>query len=161
MSRRCGRRRRRRAAAAATAGLPSGPSAAMMYYASAASLLALLQAQAAALLEPPTPAGVQAFYILFSAQVDSPEWPHQLCQNAGQGPQGTECVPPSKYRNGVFIASPQNMTKDRIAKVKRDVPGSKVVVSRLLLLAAVAASAAAAAGCGLLPPRCPAAAPSP
>ena len=133
----------------------------MMYYASAASLLALLQAQAAALLEPPTPAGVQAFYILFSAQVDSPEWPHQLCQNAGQGPQGTECVPPSKYRNGVFIASPQNMTKDRIAKVKRDVPGSKVVVSRLLLLAAVAASAAAAAGCGLLPPRCPAAAPSP
>jgi hypothetical protein len=82
-------------------------------------------------LAPPAPAaGVQAFYILFSTQVDSPDWPTKLCQNAGRGPQGSECVPPSKYTGGVFIASPQNLTKAHIAKVKRDVPGSKVIVRR-------------------------------
>ena len=85
-------------------------------------------ADTAAGAAPLAPAGVQAFYILFSTQVDSPDWPSKLCQNAGSGPKGSECVPPSKYKNGVFIASPQNMTKDHIAKVKQDVPGSKVVV---------------------------------
>jgi hypothetical protein len=70
----------------------------------------------------------QGFYILFAEQVDSPQWTSgKICQNAGHGPQGDECVPPSKYENGVFIASPQNMTKEHIAKVKRDVKGSSVV----------------------------------
>ena len=36
-------------------------------------------------------------------------------------------VPASKYEGGVFIASPQNMTKELIAKVKADVRDSKVV----------------------------------
>ena len=69
----------------------------------------------------------QAFYILFSEQVESPRWPAKLCQNNGRGPQGGECVNARKYENGVFIASPQNMTAELIAKVKRDVPGSLVV----------------------------------
>ena len=42
------------------------------------------------------------------------------------GPQGSECVPASKYKDGVFIASPQNITKELIAKVKADVPGRSV-----------------------------------
>lgn len=71
--------------------------------------------------------GTQAFYVLFSDQIRSPNWPQKLCQNNGVGPQGDKCVDASKYENGVFIASPQNMTKDDIAKVKRDVPGSHVI----------------------------------
>jgi hypothetical protein len=84
----------------------------------------------------------QAFYILFANQVDSSDWPEKLCQNAGVGPQvsfastlsllsdiytsikGDECVDARKYRNGVFIASPQNLTAAHVAKIKRDVPGS-------------------------------------
>ena len=62
-----------------------------------------------------------------SRRVMSPDWPAKICQNAGRGPQGSECVPASKYENGVFIASPQNLTKELINKVKADVPGSKVV----------------------------------
>jgi hypothetical protein len=71
--------------------------------------------------------GVQAFYILFANQIDSPDWPHKVCQNGGHGPQGSECVDATAYRNGVFITSPQNITAAHIAKVKRDVPGAKVV----------------------------------
>ena len=71
--------------------------------------------------------GTQAFYILFAESILSPEWPAKLCQNNGRGPQGTECVDARSYKDGVFITSPQNMTKDLIAKVKRDVPGSSVV----------------------------------
>ena len=71
--------------------------------------------------------GTQAFYILFSDQVDAATWPSKVCQNAGIGPQGGECVDARKYENGVFISSPQNMTADKIAKVKRDVPGSSVL----------------------------------
>ena len=73
------------------------------------------------------PAGTQAFYILFADQVTSPDWPERICQNAGVGPQGAECVPASKYKNGVFIASPAGLTKELIAKVRADVPGSRVV----------------------------------
>jgi len=72
----------------------------------------------------------QAFYILFHEQVVSPDWQNgngKLCQNAGHGPQGGECVSPQKYENGVFIASPQNMTKDILNKVRKDVKNSKVV----------------------------------
>jgi hypothetical protein len=73
--------------------------------------------------------GTQAFYILFANQVLSPQWPRpgSLCQNGGVGPQGSECVDPLAYKNGVFVTSPQNMTKELVAKVKRDVPGSRVV----------------------------------
>jgi hypothetical protein len=102
--------------------------------AAVAALLALLGgavAAAAAATEvatpPPPPPGVQAFYILFAAQVQSADWPAKICQNSGHGPQGSECVPASKYKDGVFIASPQNITKELVAKVKADVPGSKVV----------------------------------
>ena len=73
------------------------------------------------------PAGTQAFYILFADQVTSPDWPDRICQNAGVGPQGSECVPASKYRDGVFIASPAGLSKEMIAKVRADVPGSRVV----------------------------------
>ena len=62
----------------------------------------------------------KAFYILFSNQVmDNPEWPTKLCQNNGHGPQGAECVDATQYANGIFIASPQNMTKDIITKIKK------------------------------------------
>ena len=71
--------------------------------------------------------GVQAFYILFANQIDSPTWPDKVCQNSGHGPQGSECVDARQYKDGVFIASPQNMTAAHIAKIKRDVPGAKVV----------------------------------
>ena len=58
---------------------------------------------------------------LFSNQVmDNPEWPTKLCQNNGHGPQGSECVDATQYANGIFIASPQNMTKDIIRKIKKD-----------------------------------------
>ena len=70
---------------------------------------------------------IQAFYILFSDQVDSDTWPAKLCQNAGLGPQGGECVDARKYENGVFIASPQNMTDAHIQKIKHSVPGSSVI----------------------------------
>lgn len=77
---------------------------------------------------PAASVGTQAFYILFADQITSPNWPQKICQNNGRpGPQGAECVPASKYANGVFIASPQNMTAELIAKVKADVPGSSVV----------------------------------
>eukprot|EP00944_MAST-04C_sp_MAST-4C-sp1_P000369 g369.t1 len=70
----------------------------------------------------------KAFYILFSNQVmDNPEWPTKLCQNNGHGPQGAECVDATQYANGIFIASPQNMTKDIITKIKKDVSNSKVL----------------------------------
>lgn len=70
----------------------------------------------------------KAFYILFSNQVtNNSKWPHQLCQNNGVGPQGNECVDATQYENGVFIASPQNVTQDVIKKVKTDVKNSKVV----------------------------------
>ena len=71
--------------------------------------------------------GTQAFYILFADQIVSPMWPSKVCQNGGVGPQGDECVDARKYENGTFIASPQNMTADLIAQVKRDVPGSSVL----------------------------------
>ena len=71
--------------------------------------------------------GVQSFYILFANQIDSPDWPHKVCQNGGEGPQGSECVDARNYRDGVFITSPQNITAAHIAKVKRDVPGASVV----------------------------------
>ena len=32
-----------------------------------------------------------------------------------------------RYKNGVFIASPQNITKELLAKVRTDVPGSRIV----------------------------------
>ena len=70
----------------------------------------------------------KAFYILFSNQVtNNSKWPHQLCQNNGVGPQGNECVDATQYENGVFIASPQNVTQDVVKKVKTDVKNSKVV----------------------------------
>lgn len=69
----------------------------------------------------------QAFYILFADQVDNADWPIRICQNGGKGPQGSECVPASKYENGLFIASPQNMTKELLDQVRKDVPGSRVV----------------------------------
>ena len=88
----------------------------------------LLASTEASATPPRAPAvGLQAFYILFAEQVTSVDWPNKICQNAGRGPQGSECVTPDTYKNGVFIASPQNMTKDLIAKVKKDVPGSRVV----------------------------------
>jgi len=71
--------------------------------------------------------GTQAFYVLFADQVQSPHWPHKVCQNNGEGPQGDECVDATKYKNGVIVASPQNMTADLVAKVKGDVSGSKVL----------------------------------
>ena len=76
--------------------------------------------------QPPS-AGIQAFYILFSDQITREHWPQKLCQNAGKGPQGSECVDARLYKDGIFIASPQNMTSALIKKVKSDVPGSKVV----------------------------------
>lgn len=110
-------------------------------------------ARAAAPAPPPVAAGIQAFYILFSHQITSSDWPEKLCQNAGHGPQGDECVSPRLYKDGVFIrcapaapfrlsgtpltaprsrcaflfSSPQNITKKLLQKVKTDVPGSKVV----------------------------------
>eukprot|EP01052_Picozoa_sp_SAG31_P035852 SAG31_NODE_4383_length_3284_cov_1.151962_4_plen_240_part_00 len=72
-------------------------------------------------------AGIQAFYILFADQITSPDWPHRLCQNAGRGPQGAECVRPAMYKDGVFITSPQNITKKLVQEVKTVVRGSKVV----------------------------------
>jgi hypothetical protein len=74
-----------------------------------------------------TDVGTRAFYVLFADQIESPNWPEKLCQNNGVGPQGHECVDARKYSNGVFIASPQNMTRELITKVKRDVPGSSVL----------------------------------
>ena len=65
--------------------------------------------------------------MLFAEQVDSPTWPRKLCQNNGVGPQGGECVDARKYTNGVFITSPQNMTTEKIDKVKRTVQGSSVL----------------------------------
>ena len=69
----------------------------------------------------------QAFYILFANQIDSPDWPHKVCQNGGLGPQGDECVDATRYKNGVFVTSPQNITQAHVQKVKRDVPGSRLV----------------------------------
>jgi hypothetical protein len=83
---------------------------------------------------PPSPVttthatvGVQAFYILFASQIQSRDWPHKICQNGGRGPQGTECVNGAAYKNGVFITSPQNITKALVEKVKSDIPGSRVL----------------------------------
>ena len=68
----------------------------------------------------------KAFYILFSNQVtDNPEWPTKLCQNNGHAGHKAECVDATQYVNGIFIASPQNMTKDVITKIKKDVSNSK------------------------------------
>ena len=74
--------------------------------------------------------GTKAFYVIFSNQIgkeNNPYWPEKICQNNGKGPQGGECVDGRQYENGVFVASPQNMTKELIAQIKQDVPGSKVV----------------------------------
>ena len=66
------------------------------------SVLALAVAQSSS-------AAKKSFYILFAEQIDSPGFPESICQNAGRGPQGSECVDGRDY--SVFIASPQgNMT---------------------------------------------------
>ena len=66
--------------------------------------------------------------ILFAEQIDSQQWDQgKICQNAGKGPQGWECVPPTKYENGIFITSPGGITREHIAKVKNTVNGSSVV----------------------------------
>eukprot|EP00040_Diaphanoeca_grandis_P013656 m.69024 g.69024 ORF g.69024 m.69024 type:complete len:375 (+) comp24034_c0_seq1:111-1235(+) len=67
----------------------------------------------------------KSFYILFSDQIDSPTFPSKICQNAGVGPQGDECVDGREY--SVFIASPQNMTAAHLAKVRQMVPASRIV----------------------------------
>ena len=68
------------------------------------------------------------FYILFSDQVKNHNWPRKLCQNNGIGPQGGECVDARDYHDGIFVASPQNFTSTLAAKVKSDVPGSKILM---------------------------------
>ena len=106
-----------------------------MFQSCAVLLIAFLVGLAASHAPSPAPApapspasvGTQAFYILFADQITSPNWPHKICQNNGVGPQGNECVSANKCGNGVFIASPQNMTAELVAKVKADVPGSSVV----------------------------------
>lgn len=67
----------------------------------------------------------KSFYILFSDQIDQSTFPSKICQNAGKGPQGTECVDGTKY--DVFITSPQNITKAHLTKVRKLVPNTRVV----------------------------------
>ena len=45
--------------------------------------------------------GTTAFYILFAEQITSPDWPAKVCQNAGVGPQGDQCVDPRNYSDGL------------------------------------------------------------
>ena len=89
---------------------------------SSQSLLSL----AAALSFAAVVEGNKSFYILFANQIESPQWP-TICQNAGIGPQGHECVSATLYKDGAFIISPQNITKDHIAKIKQAGPGSKAI----------------------------------
>ena len=82
------------------------------------------------LLSGTSTVGTKAFYIIFSNQIgksNNPSWPEKVCQNNGKGPQGKECVDARQYKNGLFVASPQNMTQELIEQVKQDVPGSKVI----------------------------------
>eukprot|EP00039_Didymoeca_costata_P031617 m.35663 g.35663 ORF g.35663 m.35663 type:complete len:367 (-) comp8923_c1_seq2:179-1279(-) len=72
--------------------------------------------------------GKQSFYILFADQVQSNTWPEKVCQNNGKGPQGSECVDARKYSDGIFIVSPQNFTAELVQRVKKDVPGSRLVI---------------------------------
>ena len=58
------------------------------------------------------------FTFCFRSGTDNPEWSTKLCQNNGYGPQGAECVDATQYANGIFIASPQNMTKDIITRLR-------------------------------------------
>ena len=67
----------------------------------------------------------KSFYILFANQIDAPAFPQQICQNAGLGPQGKECVDGTLY--DIFIISPQNITKEHLTKVRTLVPSSRVV----------------------------------
>lgn len=71
----------------------------------------------------------QAFYIIFDNQIDNQTFPQQVCQNNGNGPQGSQCVGPMDvvYKKGVFITQPMNITKEHIAKVKSSVPGAIVL----------------------------------
>eukprot|EP00295_Goniomonas_pacifica_P046131 CAMPEP_0175911126 /NCGR_PEP_ID=MMETSP0108-20121206/8031_1 /TAXON_ID=195067 ORGANISM="Goniomonas pacifica, Strain CCMP1869" /NCGR_SAMPLE_ID=MMETSP0108 /ASSEMBLY_ACC=CAM_ASM_000204 /LENGTH=346 /DNA_ID=CAMNT_0017233359 /DNA_START=1 /DNA_END=1041 /DNA_ORIENTATION=- len=62
--------------------------------------------------------GRRAFYILFANQIESDTWPHQVCQNGGQGPQGHECVDMDSYKDGAVILSPQNITRAHLDKVR-------------------------------------------
>jgi hypothetical protein len=71
------------------------------------------------------PAG-SAFYILFATQIDSTKWP-RVCQNDGIGPQGAHCVNATHYENGAFVLSPQNVTREHIAKIKGTAKNAKVL----------------------------------
>jgi hypothetical protein len=70
--------------------------------------------------------GNSSFYILFADQITSPSWP-KVCQNNGVGPQGDHCVNATHYEGGIFILSPQNVTKQHIAKVKQTAKNAKVL----------------------------------
>ena len=88
-------------------------------------LLAIALATAHLEAHPETHAS-KSFYILFAEQIDSPDFPHSICQNGGRGPQGGECVDGRDY--DLFITSPQgNLTAAHLDKVRRAVPGSRVV----------------------------------
>ena len=85
-------------------------------------------ASSASSTEPAIPAAKiqqQAFYILFDYQIENPAWPKSVCQNDGEGEQGSHCVGPMDiYAGGVIITQPMNITQAHIAKVKREVPGA-------------------------------------
>jgi hypothetical protein len=78
------------------------------------------------LRELPATHAKKSFYILFADQIDAPSFPSRICQNGGVGPQGRECVDGSGY--SVFIASPQNMTRKHLEKVRGMVPHSRVLM---------------------------------
>ena len=59
-------------------------------------------------------------------QVESPGFPHKICQNAGFGPQGAECVNGTEY--ATFIASPQNLTRAHMAKIRTALPHARVLM---------------------------------
>eukprot|EP00946_MAST-07B_sp_MAST-7B-sp1_P000086 g86.t1 len=67
----------------------------------------------------------KSFYILFADQIDAASFPARICQNAGDGPQGHECVDGREF--DVFITSPQNITTAHLAKVRKYVPQSRIV----------------------------------
>ena len=72
---------------------------------------------------------VQAFYIIFTDQIDNgTAFPGEVCQNDGAGPQGGECVGPfGQYAGGVVIAQPINFTAAHVAKLKAAAPGALVL----------------------------------
>jgi len=70
----------------------------------------------------------QAFYIIFDYQVNNASFPSMVCQNDGEGSQGSLCVENMQtvYKDAIIIAQPMNLTIDDTNKIRKEIPGSKV-----------------------------------